>query len=93
MERGVKALNEVQRDRLIRAWAKEIKTQLDHLLPNKPTEDDLRSCVAPQLDNFCREVATLRRRSAWRLLPEQVSVRAVRSRALALRKETIFARF
>jgi len=30
MERGVKVLDEVQRDHLIRARAKEIKTQLDH---------------------------------------------------------------
>jgi SAM-dependent methyltransferase len=45
-----------KRERLIHSWAKEIKTQLDHLLPNKPGEADLRHCVEPLLDNFCREV-------------------------------------
>jgi len=52
MEPGDKALDEVQRDRLIRAWAKEIKTQLDHLLPNKPSEADLRHCKETDYARF-----------------------------------------
>jgi len=56
MKRTVEALDQTKRDRLIRLWAREIKTQLDHLLPNKPGEADLRHCVEPLLDNFCREV-------------------------------------
>jgi hypothetical protein len=56
MQSTAKSPDEVQRDRLIRAWARDIKTQLDHLLPNKPGEADLRHCIEPLLDNFCREV-------------------------------------
>jgi SAM-dependent methyltransferase len=56
MKRTMEALDQTKRDHLIRSWAGEIKTQLDHLLPNKPTEADLRFRVAPLLDNFCREV-------------------------------------
>jgi hypothetical protein len=42
MKRTVEALDQTKRDQLIRSWAREIKTQLDHLLPNKPGEADLR---------------------------------------------------
>jgi len=41
MKRAMEALDQTKRDRLIRLWAREIKTQLDHLLPNKPGEADL----------------------------------------------------
>jgi methylase of polypeptide subunit release factors len=50
------APDELKRDRLVRSWAKEIETQLDHLLPNKSNEADLRHCVEPLLDAFCREM-------------------------------------
>jgi hypothetical protein len=47
MERGVKALDEVQRDRMIRAWAKEIKTQLDRLIRDPcPSSADRRTTDA-----------------------------------------------
>jgi hypothetical protein len=34
------AHDELRRDRLMRSGAKESKTQLDHLLPNRPNEAD-----------------------------------------------------